>query len=185
MDIRLKESLRDIFLSSIEFVNTVSALDNTFSNYERSRAMINNKKYATLMSNILDDYGSRILNLNENTMRNIAKIQKKFVKKDQSSHFVEAICSKLKEINKDVQKVRDTPIVYSHSKNGGVLSRLQGIVDLYFPTTISLENDGKMWERTNLNREVRDSEGSSSSSRLLRYANRKSKGLSSYSEKDE
>ena len=36
--------------------------------------MVNNKKYGSIIGTALDEYGSALLSLNENTMKKVAKI---------------------------------------------------------------------------------------------------------------
>ena len=63
--------------------------------------MVNNKKYSSIIGTLLDEYGSALLHLNESTMKKVAKIQKKFLKKKSVIPFIDTFCDNLKSINAD------------------------------------------------------------------------------------
>ena len=108
--------------------------------------MVNNKKYGSIIGTALDEYGSALLSLHENTMKKVAKIQKRFLKKKSVIPFIDAFCDNLKEINADFQLVRDTPIAYSKKHNHKIIQKLDHFVSVFFPVHINLEEEDTNWQ---------------------------------------
>lgn len=96
---RLRESLRDTLLSYLEFHHIISSMDYHFNshvspqkgndnfsvmnsqksaknaeNYQPPRRMIANKKYTVIVSNLVEEYGSELITLNEKFIRAVAGI---------------------------------------------------------------------------------------------------------------
>ena len=55
--------------------------------------MIANKKYTVIVSNLIEEYGSELISLNEKFIRAVAGIQKKFLGGgNRAENFVEDFC---------------------------------------------------------------------------------------------
>ena len=71
--------------------------------------MVNNRKYSVLMYNIIEEYGSELIILNDKFIQKVAKIQKKFLKKEDCNLFIDCFCRDIEAINMEIQAMRDTP----------------------------------------------------------------------------
>ena len=130
---RLRESLRDTLLSYLEFHHIISSMDyhfnshvapqnnnsnysvlnsqksgNNAENYQPPRRMIANKKYTVIVSNLIEEYGSELITLNEKFIRAVAGIQKKFLGGgNRAEHFVEDFCRDVGHIGDRIMAWRD------------------------------------------------------------------------------
>jgi len=175
MNIRLRDSLRDILLSSVEFVEMVGMIDSLFNVFDRSRLMVSNRKYSVLLSETLDAYGSKILALNDECIKMIAKIQKKFINKESGEDFLKKLYRELKFINFNTQLIRDTSIS-DNSDNSAFLDKIENVLQLIF---------GKNEEPTKKALTFSDFEKIYEGDQFYNRLHQVSRGLSSLSEDDQ
>lgn len=132
-NLRLKESLRDNFLSFLEFVEIVKAMNNNFSRFEKQRRMLANKKYSVILGNVIDEYGSELIALNEKYIHSVAQIQKKFLGEDDCSSFIEDFCKDVEDINQNIQVLRDSPYFDNSKAKIEFVEKLNFILEDFFP----------------------------------------------------
>jgi len=125
---RLRESFRDSVLSTIEFIEIVSVMDQEFSRFERIKCMIGHKKYAVHLCNLIEEYGSEILSINERYIKILAGIQKDMLTFEDSEAFADNVCIHLEKINSEIQSVREKPLLDTPSdddkKFSSIVARL-------------------------------------------------------------
>jgi len=70
--------------------------------------MIANKKYTVIVSNLIEEYGSELITLNEKFIRAVAGIQKKFLGGGlRAENFVEDFCKDVGHIGNRIMAWRD------------------------------------------------------------------------------
>lgn len=106
---RFKDSFRDILLSHLEFAEVINCMDNTFSKFQRGSSLTGNRKYSAIMSNLVEDYLSELIILNEKYIHNVSRVQKKFLDKDQSAKYFNEFYQDVDVLNNRIQTVRETP----------------------------------------------------------------------------
>lgn len=142
INLRLKESLRDTFLSFLEFVEIIKAMNNNFSRFEKQRRMLANKKYSVILGNVIDEYGSELIALNEKYIQTVAQIQKKFLGKEDSSSFIEDFCRDVEDINRNIQILRDSPYFDNSKRKIDFLEKINYILKDFFPIIKKSEEEG-------------------------------------------
>lgn len=110
-DSRLKEIFRDIYLTITEFMQILITMDENFAKFSKKRILINNRKYSVLIYNLVEEYNSQIIQKNDEFIKKIAKIQKKFLRKEDCEFFIEDFCRDVESINQEIQKLRDEPLL--------------------------------------------------------------------------
>lgn len=140
-NLRLKESLRDTFLSFLEFVEIIKAMNNNFSRFEKQRRMLANKKYSVILGNVIEEYGSELIALNEKYIHSVAHIQKKFLGEDDCGSFIEDFCKDVEDINKNIQLLRDSPYFDNSKSKIEFVEKLNFILEDFFPIVQNEEEE--------------------------------------------
>ena len=100
--------------------------------------MIANKKYTVIVSNLIEEYGSELITMNEKFIRAIAGIQKKFLGGGtRAENFVEDFCKDVGKIGDRIMAWRDAEFGLQarqkESSTGDIDSTLQGVIGCIFP----------------------------------------------------
>ena len=106
---RLKETYRDIILTEIEFLEVVNSMDSSFNNLIKKCDPAAKRKYSCFLSNLVEDYLTELVTLNEKYIHNVSRIQKKVVKISNAEQYSNKICADVALISKTVQGFRDDP----------------------------------------------------------------------------
>jgi len=131
---RLRETLRDSFLCYVEFFEIVNSMDSSFSTFDRQKRLVGNKKYSTLMCNMIENFTAEFIELSDQYVKRIADMQKEFIFEEDLPRFIENFEHDVNQINWSMQNMRDLTISKMNSNGDPTLiNKIKELIEAFFP----------------------------------------------------